>query len=272
MVEAVMIESATREREALPCIWVLAGVLSYRLCDRNYECENCELYHALHGSGHSSMDAATLGSTANTGLSVPGDIESRVSSCICQLSAGCELHLDRPYCPCHFWLRRTHGDQVLIGIDSHLLKLLYPIDDVTLPHVGVLLKRGDTCGWITRGRMAIPLKAPLNGEVEAVNERYLAKISSSGVVDGSDEWVLSLTAHEDLDSVPGLYRGEAALAWYLKKVQLIKRYLREAAATDVDDVVGMTLHDGGEPNLDIETVLGRERFESLVVEIFNIRM
>lgn len=35
--------------EELKCVWMVAGVLSYRLCNRAYECESCLLDKALQG-------------------------------------------------------------------------------------------------------------------------------------------------------------------------------------------------------------------------------
>ena len=36
--------------DALPCIWMGAGLLRYRLCDREYDCEHCPLDAALRGA------------------------------------------------------------------------------------------------------------------------------------------------------------------------------------------------------------------------------
>ncbi len=33
----------------LKCLWMLAGVLTYRLCARSHECDSCPLDRALRG-------------------------------------------------------------------------------------------------------------------------------------------------------------------------------------------------------------------------------
>lgn len=249
-------------------------MLSYRLCDRNYDCENCELYHALRGNPHRGDSPASPGTEpASVDAVAPqAENERSINSYICQLTSGCELHLDRPYCRCHFWLQRFSGDRIVLGLDAHLLRVLYPVKSITMPHAGVLLKRGEHCGWITRGRVTIPLSAPLTGKVTGVNETHFEKIRARGGLNGGDGWLLELRAHDDLDTVPGLYRGEQALIWYLNKVQLLKRYLREAAVSGADVSLGATMTDGGEPHLDLEQVLGRERFETLVDEMFRLHI
>ncbi|UCF20625.1 MAG: hypothetical protein JSU87_04220 [Gemmatimonadota bacterium] len=262
-------------REELPCIWTLAGVLQYRLCDRGYACEDCELFHALRGRRSlSGMDSEDLGkpSGARPGPDLERAGEDLVGAYLSRLTAGCELHLDRPYCHSHFWLQQIDGDRVRLGLDGHLLRVLYPIDDITLPHVGVLLKRGEPCGWITRGRLAIPLEAPLSGEVDAVNQTYVDEVRRHGGPNGGEEWLLRLEAYEDIETAPGLYRGEDALLWHLRTLKLLKRYLREALATSQDSEVGLTLTDGGAANINVEQVLGREAFETLVGEMFHLQI
>ncbi len=264
------LDTNTRE---LPCIWMLAGVLSYRLCDRNYDCETCELFHALRGGGQGRFLEARLPAKRRESISPEETaLDAAVSSYLSRLTAGCELHLDRPYCPCHFWLRTESDHRVTLGLDGHLLRILYPIDDITLPHVGVLLRRMEPCGWITRGRMAIPLSAPLSGEIEAVNEAGLKNIRALSTLTDCEDWLVSLRTQEDPNLAPGLYRGEETLIWYLRKLQLLKRYLRESLVAGAAALAGATLTDGGTLNMNVEQVLGRERFEALVEQLFHLQI
>lgn len=265
-----MVPNALGEHEEPTCIWVLAGVLSYRLCDRNYDCENCELYHVLQGSRHPAASEGLPG--VGVAPASESTTETLIGSYLCRLTAGCDLHLDRPYSPCHFWLQHTQDSQVLLGLDGHLLRVLYPLEHITLPRVGTSLERGEHCGWITRGQIALPLCTPIAGKVEAVNGAYIDRLNSRGAANGGDDWLLDLEANEDPDSVPGLYRGEQTLAWYLKNIQLLKRHLWAALAKTVDSTVGATMSDGGKPNLNLEQVLGRERFEALVGEMFALQI
>ena len=100
-----------------PCVWVMAGVLNYRRpCHRNHECEECELYQALQGSG--------LGEEAGVGKPSPraresgardrvgeGVLDEMVSAYIVQLTEGCDLHLDRPYSSGHFWIKEEGPEE-----------------------------------------------------------------------------------------------------------------------------------------------------------------
>lgn len=269
-----MAVSPVERNEELPCIWVLAGVLSYRLCDRNYECEQCELFHALRGHGAGSAAAGEYLPADEVVELEPAQaaVEDQVNTYVSRLIAGCELHLDRPYTAGHFWLRDAGADGVTAGLDGHVMRVLHPVDDVVPPRAGVLLKRGEPCGWIVRGRVTIPLETPISGVVEKVNDAYVERLRSGTVSGAGDEWLLRISPHESLDAVPNIYHGDRTLVWLLRKIRLLKRCLREVVAVEGQAVLGPTLADGGVANLNVEQVLGRERFETLVDQLFHVQL
>ncbi len=260
--------------EELPCIWVLAGVLSYRLCDRNYECEQCELFHALRGHGSGAAGASEYLPADEAAELEPAQVavEDQVNNYVSRLIEGCELHLDRPYTAGHFWLKDAGADGVTAGLDGHVMRLLQPVDDVVAPRVGVLLRRGEPCGWIVRGRLTIPLDTPIAGEVVSVNQAYLEQVRSGTVSGDGDEWLLRLSPHESPDAVPNVYQGDRTLVWFLRKIRLLKRALREVVALEGQATLGPTLADGGATNINVEQVLGRARFEALVDRLFHMQI
>lgn len=273
--------SRTGAREELPCIWVMAGVLSYRPCDRDYECESCELFHALRGGGAAAavqplLDraAAAVAAASDRAAPPPQDdaaVDGQVNPYVWRLLEGCQLHLDRPYSPGHCWLREEEGGEVAVGLDGHVMRMLHPVDEIVAPRVGVWLKRGEPCGWITRGHSAIPLDTPLCGEVLAVNDRYRSAVRRGKSTGDGDQWLFRLAAHEALSDVPELYRGERTLLWFLEKIRILKRHLREAVTPGAPAELGVTMSDGGTPP-HVERVLGRERFEALVEELFHMQI
>jgi len=276
-----MRESDTGSREELPCIWVLAGVLSYRPCDRDYDCESCELFSVLSGkSGAAPAQRraeaqAAVGVAAAEPATVPardaGFVNGLVNPYVWRLLQGCQLHLDRPYSPGHCWLREEGGGEVAVGLDGHVMRMLHPVDEIVAPRVGVWLKRGEPCGWIMRGHSAIPLDAPLSGEVLAVNDRYRSSVRRGKSTGDGDQWLFRLAAHEAVDEVTELLRGERTLVWFLEKIRLLKRKLREAVAPGAPEALGVTMSDGGAPPY-LETVLGHDRFEALVEELFHMQI
>ena len=140
-----------------------------------------------------------------------------------------------------------------------------------LPRSGVRLKRGDPCGWITRGRVSVPLTAPISGDVVAVHEAAVEVVRASG---GQEDgrWLYRTRPLEDPEHTPGLRHGEEAVALYLETVHVVKRYLRQLMEPSRAAHVGRTLDDGGVPNRNLELVLGQEGYERLVDELFHMQI
>lgn len=258
----------------LTCVWVHAGVLSYRPCHRNFECEACGLYRALRGPGpgmeelerddpFGSWELESGGATPNA----EGPTERTASTYLGQLTEGCDLHLDLPYSPGHFWLQEEEGDRMLLGFDCQTLRLLYPVEKLRLPDPGVWVKRGEPMGWVIRGDLVIPLPTPLSGEVLDVNHPLVGEIEQWGFPRSTQQWLVRLRPHEALADVPDLLRGESMLSWYQKKLRLVHSALLKAVDSCV--ATGETMNDGGALNRNLEEVLGPDAFRELVGRLFK---
>jgi glycine cleavage system H lipoate-binding protein len=254
--------------EQLPCIWAEAGVLSYRLCDRHYECEGCPLFQALSGERGPAAAASAREEGLPPAVTPEGPSAAPVAAYLARLLAGCTLRLDRTYNAWHWWLDDSRPRQLTLGLEGHALRVLAPIEDIVLPRPGARVRRSEACAWILRGRTAVPLPPPVAGTVEEVNRGYADTMRVWDRLPGEGEWLMRLVPDEALDAVPDLYRGEAALSWHLKNLQLLRQVLREAVDAHGAREVGPTLNDGGEPALDLERVLGHARFEALVARMF----
>lgn len=250
-------------QDALPCVWVLAGVLSYRLCDHDYRCEECELHHALQGH--------PLPSGALAGPESPDpDTDERVSGYLCRLLEGCTLHLDRPYTATHFWLAPAPDGEVLLGMDDYIVRVLEPIDEIVSVGIGTWLRRDQPCGWIKRGHTAIPLRMPVSGEITGCNRPFAT--DSTARLAGEADWLFRVAPHEALDTLPGLYKGAQALGWHLDKLRILGSYLREALGATGALGLGATLADGGAPERNLEAVIGPKPYRRLVDALFPVHI
>lgn len=253
-------------RQELPCIWVLSGVLSYRLCDRDYECDGCELYHALSGEGKASGCATERTAGAPAEAVSASSPTGRASSHLSYLLAGCRLYLDRPYRPPHFWLVESEGDLITVGLDGTLLRMLHPIRRVVSPGPGLRLERDQPCGWIAREHKAIPFKMPIAGEVVETNASYGDATDPCGLREGED-WLFRVSPSESLDVVPGLVRAEETLSWAADRLRAVRRAIVASVSLPAEASVGPVLADGGAPQPSLERVIGRSSFEELIARI-----
>jgi len=242
------------QRVEKPCIWVLAGVLNYRLCDREYDCEGCELFHALRGDAPAAWQHPSPVVPVFAGRSAYA-AEANVRAHLSRLLDGCSLYLDRLYCPPHFWLLERDDGEVDIGLDPALLRVLRPIRRIVTPGEGLSLERGQPCGWVARERMAVPLRMPFAGEISATNP----DATEPGA------WLFRARPAEPLDEIPEIVRGEAVLSWYMDRIRIFREYLAAALSPEPD--LGALMADGGEPQVCLEDVLGRKSYQALVTAI-----
>lgn len=249
----------------LPCVWSLAGVLGTHPCDREYDCDSCELYHALSGR-HVMSDASSSRSPilSQTRQQLEADVGQIVSAVL----SGCRLELGRWYGGDGVWVDSGAAPGVLnVGLVGCVWRILQPIDEVVAPRAGVSFEAGETCGWLMRADRAIPIRIPVSGTVQEVNEDLVEQVGRSGCVESPDVWLFRIRSAIEPGEVSLLFRGEEALTWQLRRVRILKAHLRNALELGQPGV-GAVMADGGAPETDLETVLGPAGYSAMLDAMF----
>jgi glycine cleavage system H lipoate-binding protein len=115
--------------------------------------------------------------------------------------------------PGHTWVRLDKGDTVTIGISDFAQKLVGPLGRVELPEPGALLAQGEPALTLDADGAAIPMLAPVDGRVVAVNP---ALASSSAVVNQSpyeDGWLMKVQSARLTANLKSLLSGALARMW-----------------------------------------------------------
>jgi hypothetical protein len=88
---------------AAQCVWVTAGVLTYKLCERQYRCETCPLDAELRHAGAAPEPPVTA---------APHDLSTDPQGDILF------------FAPNHTWVRLDNADAVVVGLDDFAWRLL----------------------------------------------------------------------------------------------------------------------------------------------------
>ncbi len=231
---------------SLPCVWMLAGVLTYRLCDRSYACERCPLDAGLRCVEF----LPELGVAEAPVLASPWGIRD-----------------DRRYHPAGGWVEAVDGNRFRWGIDGLLAHLLDRPTSVVLPAAATDLTQGQIACWLEDDGELIPLRAPVSGRVLRTNQAVQQRPGLVTTSPYDDGWLVEVRGTGSLATQAGLCeaatRRESAARQLAKLHQVTLRHLHDDAR------IGPTAADGGEQITDMRRLLGSRRYHRLVLSILG---
>jgi glycine cleavage system H protein len=208
--------------EERKCTWMTTGFISYKLCDRNYQCEICPFEQAI-----------------KNGESGEGDFQEQEEDW-----TDVRINGSIFYHPDHCWVKVENPEKVRIGIDDLLTQLITNVKIVILPQVGSATSEGEYCAHIIQSDYILPVISPLSGSVQTVNPR-LKKEPELIISDPrGDGWLITIKPNNLESDLKNLLFGRKALSWYRKEEKEI------IARTDLmlkynPQAVGPTMQDGG---------------------------
>ena len=232
---------------SLPCVWMIAGLLTYRLCDRGYECDGCPLDAAIRGVAPAPQSAGPA--KAPPALPAWG------------------IRDDRRYHPSYGWVETLEPGRLRWGIDGLMARLFDRISSVVLPAPATELARGQIACWIVDDGELLPLRSPVTGKVTRVNQavqRDPGLLSASPYDEG---WLVELRGAslpaEDAALCGPAERRETAARQMAKLDRAVRSHLH------VDPQVGRTAADGGQRLTDVRRMLGTRRYHRLIQAVLR---
>jgi glycine cleavage system H protein len=222
----------------LPCVWMSAGLVAYKLCEREYECDGCPLDAAL-GGPHPWAELRGAG------------------------RARFDVRGDRRYSRSHVWVRALGRTRVRCGVDAFAGRLLDQVSAVVLPAVGTLMRRGEPACWLVDDGEPIAIASPLDGTVVRANDdarREPARVASQPYDDG---WLFDLEVAAADAPDAQLLDVRAARLDTARDLRSLRRHVAHRARA-AQRRVGPTLRDGGVPIARPRGFLGRDAYHRLV--------
>jgi glycine cleavage system H lipoate-binding protein len=240
---------------------MLAGVVDYKLCDRNYECDRCPFDHALREQAEIGQHGAQRWPAESESEECPAECPfcaerprraQDASSAHERALIRCGFRIAEAlfYHPAHLWARVERQGQVRVGLDDFGQWLLGRIYHVAFPDVGARVIAGHPCGEVAYQAGEVALPAPVTGVILQLNEkltRYPSLINHDPYGEG---WMLILQPERLQEDLQHLLYGEQALAWYEQEIARLHREIHSALCslgTSPEALAGRTLQDGGVP-------------------------
>lgn len=242
-----------------PCWWMLAGVVDYKLCDRDFDCEHCPFDLILHGGAESRSDLTTA-----TEDVAPEELSEAVRSAS-GLVAGQNFDLIDSlfYHPAHVWVRVEDHGNVRIGLDDFAQKILGRAYAVSLPHEGLNLENGKHCWSVTHKAGQTNLIIPLSGVVIEVNWKLTQVPSLLNRDPYGAGWAFMIKPTDLEAGLGNLFYGSEATNWHRSQAE--KLYVRASELLGSGSVAGATtMPDGGTFKKDFLSELSAEQMRELI--------
>lgn len=161
------------------CVWMTAGILSYQLCDKEFDCEECPLDIALRQRFTQHQPKVVRQRPASPSK---GSEESSVG-----------VLFGRK----HLWVKPRGENKVRLGIEPGMASVLVSPMAIVLPALGAQIARNKACSWIVLGGGTLPMISPITGRVTATNG-MLAENPHVVCASPLDEgWLFELTVSKD---------------------------------------------------------------------------
>ena len=237
------------------CVWMNAGLLTYKLCDRGFDCEHCPLDAALRGT----TCAERFGGRR---------FERREAEAEAEAEAG-QYPNDRLYSSMHTWIQRVRGaaDRVRCGLDGFGAMALPEPMRVRLATPPVRVERGERLCEIRFERGALRLASPVAGEVTAWNRELDGDPGAIVRSPYAAGWIAELRLREPLERIP-LVSAERAKAQARMDARHFRRRMAfQLLAGDSNGSTSNGTNGDGRLYSDVRQWLGWPRFFELLQEV-----
>lgn len=237
--------------EEKQCVWMTSGLISYKLCTRDYQCEECMFDQVIRN------EAAAEGAMKTARQPVRFDPIADTRNSSLNTDSALFHHLK------HCWAKVESPDDVWIGIDGILAKFVSRIKAVALPKKGDEIRQGDCFAHIIQEKHIMPLYSPVSGEVLFANNRLEKKPELLNSSFWDKGWLVRIKPDSLENDLKALMFGKKASQWYQKKeheVVTSSLSMIDSAAPDI----GATMHDGGERLHNLADMLTTEQYAQIM--------
>jgi glycine cleavage system H protein len=259
----------------LKCIWAEAGMVSYKLCDRNFECDECPFDRVIRQKslpGHAPPVTVKRkqGAAKETVREHPKQ-ETLLDLIRTIFNSPFSDHppSDRSYSRGHVWMKEVSPNTWRIGVDHYAAGLLEDVGSVVFPQTGTSVVSENPCAWIIADSGTIAVQSPMNGRVRGVNPRLM----ESAALVQSDPYESGWLNEIFTEGVGQAGSFDSPAAESMARDQF--RKLKEEILVEFDNrppTLGVTLMDGGVRPRSLKDILGPKEYLSILEKLLSNKL
>jgi glycine cleavage system H lipoate-binding protein len=252
------------------CIWMDAGVIQFKLCDKDFDCLSCAFDQAMSASANQYLAQQQLGRTPATKKAKTGPWQTKMhqrfgerrncplmKSNLCHQCSFDELLEEQfdfflaPEKPRvhevfgiqvptsnfmhhgHIWVALESADRVRLGLDDFSQKVLGPATKINLPSIGQRIRANEPFLTLGRQRKKAEVLAPLDGIIVAVNR----KVGETPAVAHDDPygegWLCIVTPDKLREDLEEMVFGQCNIAWTESEIIKLMGMLQGAPSANL---------------------------------------
>lgn len=215
--EKINIDSKFDSSNDAKCVWMDAGVVSYKLCDLEFDCEHCAYDRIIRSNISSEI---VNGNYKTSGNEKAMNYSDQAKILIDKLIDS-EINPTYYYSKNHICLCKDEDGAVLIGIDNLLAKILTYINCIVLMPVGELVRQRKSFCWLIQKGKTLTLYAPVNGTVVQNNSFVANSPDQIRTSDLKKSWLTKIRLNKD-SRLDDFYTGEEAQIWFQNEMKRTK--------------------------------------------------
>jgi glycine cleavage system H lipoate-binding protein len=216
--------------DVIQCLWMEAGVVDYKLCDRSYDCERCPFDEAVQSRSAKLIVATELF----------GDDDAKDTISV----GGCEVAPELFFHSGHTWARIEDQGVIRTGLDDFGQRMLGRAYSLSLPALKTNVHQGKACGRVTHQSGVVALPAPVSGRVRETNPNLRQQPELVNHDPYGAGWIMLIEPTDLKRSLERLTYGKQVKQWLQTETEKLSSLINQTFDADQEAVNG-TMTDGG---------------------------
>ncbi len=223
------------------CVWMTAGVVSYKLCDYEYACEECPYDVTIRNNTKENNSVNHYISEVQKNI-VNIDDTQRINKLINNLLS-IEYRSGVYYSQNHLYVNKSGISKYYIGVDNICMKLLPYITSIVLIPVGTVLLKDQIFCWLVLDDITLALVSPVSGVIKKHNTAIIESPNIIRMDNFENGWLIEIELSDECE-LKILFSDSDIKNWHNNELNRINRLVRVLVEKYRGSEVH-TLYDGG---------------------------